>query len=404
MRRCLLILSLLLITAMLSWGQVSEPLVVLQQDSLQQSVDTVQRLNKIQQAKEKFHQRLEDKLNEPYDTTRNKGYWWRALKHGKVNFKDSTMGYPKFVMFCYRTYVWGDRAFNSYDSAYVKATGKNWKLILKSNNWVDSYIGHPVKDVNQIINSNLVTNIGLSLSFMAVSVGYSVGVSNLIHGGKLSNKVDFSFTCARFTADAYYWENNNTINATYTLKNVDNIRHKARQSGISRKAMGLTAYYFFNNRRYAQAAAYCFSKYQRRNAGSWLAGFSLQHYDIKMDVEQMSDEMRAYFPTQADAPRILYNDYCLLFGYGHNWVLGSRWLLNFTITPYIGYRYNHFPNEYDKASNISLNCRARMAAVYNHKKFFMGFQSYADHHRYKSQNSRLISSLLDFSALVGIRF
>ena len=85
-------------------------------------------------------------------------------------------------------------------------------------------------------------------------------------------------------------------------------------------------------------------------------------------------------------------------------MLGSRWLLNFTITPYIGYRYNHFPNEYDKASNISLNCRARLAAVYNHKKFFMGFQSYADHHRYKSQNSRLISSLLDFSALVGIRF
>ena len=137
MRRCILILSLLLTTAMLSWGQVSEPLVVLQQDSLQQSVDTVQQLSKIQKAKERFHQRIEAKLNEPYDTTRNKGYWWRALKHGKVNFKDSTMGYPKFLMFCYRTYVWGDRAFNSYDTAYVKPTGKNWKLFLKSNNWVD---------------------------------------------------------------------------------------------------------------------------------------------------------------------------------------------------------------------------------------------------------------------------
>ncbi|MBR2147407.1 MAG: hypothetical protein IJ925_08340 [Muribaculaceae bacterium] len=96
MRRCILILSLLLTTAMLSWGQVSEPLVVLQQDSLQQPVDTVQQLSKIQKAKERFHQRIEAKLNEPYDTTRNKGYWWRALKHGKVNFKDSTMGYPSF--------------------------------------------------------------------------------------------------------------------------------------------------------------------------------------------------------------------------------------------------------------------------------------------------------------------
>lgn len=404
MRRCILILSLLLTTAMLSWGQVSEPLVVQQQDSLQQSVDTVQQLSKMQRAKERFHQRVEAKLNEPYDTTRNKGYWWRALKHGKVNFKDSTMGYPKFVMFCYRTYVWGDRAFNSYDNSYVTSTGKNWKLILKSNNWVDSYIGHPVKDVNQIINSNLVSNIGLSLSFMAVSVGYSIGVSNLIHGGKVSDKVDFSFTCARFTADAYYWENNNEINAIYRIKDLDNVRHKARQSGVSRKAMGLTAYYFFNNKRYAQAAAYCFSKYQKRNAGSWLAGFSLQHYDVSLDVEKLSDDVRPFFPTQADAPRILYNDYCLLFGYGQNWVLSPKWLLNLTITPYVGYRHNHFIGPDDSASNISLNCRARLGAVYNHKQFFMAFQTYADHHRYASKISRLVNSLLEFSALVGIRF
>lgn len=397
MRRCILILSLLFAATLLSWGQ--EPLTL-----APSTQDTIQETSRLQRAKARIQQRIDDKLNEPYDTTRNSGYWWRALKHGHVDFNDSTMGYPKFVMFCYRTYVWGDRAFNSYDSDYVVGTGKNWKLFLKSNNWVDSYIGHPVKDVNQIIYSNLVSNIGITLSFMAVSVGYSLGVSNLIHGNNVSNKVDFSFTCARFAADAYYWENKNDINATYRIKNADNVRHKLRQSGVSRKAMGLTAYYFFNNKRYAQAAAYCFSKYQKRSAGSWLAGFSLQHYDVKIDVEKLSEDVRPFFPTQADAPRILYNDYCLLFGYGHNWVLSSNWLLNFTITPYIGYRYNHFPNAGDKSSNVSLNCRARLAAVYNHRQFFMGFQSYADHHRYASKNSRLVNSLLDFSVLAGIRF
>ena len=397
MRRCILILSLLFAATLLSWGQ--EPLTL-----APSTQDTIQETSRLQRAKARIQQRIDDKLNEPYDTTRNSGYWWRALKHGHVDFNDSTMGYPKFVMFCYRTYVWGDRAFNSYDSDYVVGTGKNWKLFLKSNNWVDSYIGHPVKEVNQIIYSNLVSNIGITLSFMAVSVGYSLGVSNLIHGDNVSNKVDFSFTCARFAADAYYWENKNDINATYRIKNADNVLHKLRQSGVSRKAMGLTAYYFFNNKRYAQAAAYCFSKYQKRSAGSWLAGFSLQHYDVKIDVEKLSEDVRPFFPTQADAPRILYNDYCLLFGYGHNWVLSSNWLLNFTITPYIGYRYNHFPNAGDKSSNVSLNCRARLAAVYNHRQFFMGFQSYADHHRYASKNSRLVNSLLDFSVLAGIRF
>lgn len=391
--------------SMTSWGQSSDQIVAQHQDIPQlQQVDTTQNPSKLQKIKSRVQQRIDDKINEPYDTTRNKGYWWRALKHGKVNFNDSTMGYPKFVMFCYKTYIWGDRAFNSYDSTYVKATGKNWKFILKSDNWVDSYIGHPVKNVNEVMNSRLVSNIGLSLSFMAVSVGYSIGVSNLIHGGKVSNKVDFSFTCARFAADAYYWENNNDINITYKIKDAGDGLHKLRQSGISRKAMGVTAYYFFNNRRYAQAAAYCFSKYQRRSAGSWLAGFSLQHFDVQFDVEKMSEEVREYFPTQADAPRILYNDYCLLFGYGYNWVLGDKWLINFTGTPYIGYRYNHFHIDGNMPSALSLNMRARIGAVYNHKQYFVGLQSFADHHRYKTQTSSLVNSTLDFMALVGIRF
>ena len=406
MRSCLLVLMLMFCVPMLSWGQSSEQIVIQQQDSvLLQTGDTVQHQSKIQKAKERFHQRIEDKINEPYDTTRNSGYWWRALKHGKVNFKDSTMGYPKFVMFCYRTYVWGDRTFNSYDTSYVQATGKNWKLILKSDNWVDSYFGRPFKDVKMVMNSNLVSNIGLSLSFMAVSLGYSVNVSNLIHGNNISNKVDFSFTCARFTADAYYWENSNETNVIYSDQNHE--RYKFNQKGMSRKAMGVTGYYFFNNRRYAQAAAYCFSKYQKRSAGSWLAGVSLQHFDVKFDEEQLPDESREALEqhgAEGYFTRVLYNDYCVLFGYGHNWVLGRKWLLNTTVTPYLGYRYNHFHTDDHMVSAVSLNLRVRTAAVYNHKNFFMGIQGYADHHRYKAKNSRLVNSTIDFTALAGIRF
>lgn len=397
MRRCIVILSMVLTAAMLSWGQVSEP-------STRSAQDTLQSPSRLQQFKERIIERAQEKLNEPYDTTRNSGYWWRAMKHAKVNFNDSTMGYPRFVKFCYKTYVWGDRTFNSYDSAYVKGTGKNWKLILKSDNWMDSYIGKPFQEVNMVMNSRLVSNIGVSLSFMAVSVGYSVAVSNLIHGSKVSNKVDFSFTCARFAADAYYWENSNEVNVTYTHKGVDEGRHHFRMSGITRKAMGATAYYFFNNRRYAQAAAYCYSKYQRRSAGSWLAGASVQHFDVKFDVEQLPEASRVYIPTQEAAPRILYNDYCVLVGYGHNWVLSDKWLFNLTLTPYIGYRYNINPYPGIKQSDISINMRGLIGAVYNHKQFFLGLQGYADHHRYHASNSRMINSIIDFTVLTGIRF
>lgn len=403
MRRFYLIIILALCVSALSWGQAQDlPIVIEQQDSVQQ--DSVKQMSKIEQLKYNIKQRIQEKINEPYDTTRDKRYWWRAMKHGKINFNDSTMGYPKFLMFCYKTYVWGDKAFNSYDSTYVKGTGKNWKLILKSDNWMDSYIGKSFNDVRSIVNSNIVSNIGVSLSFMAVSVGYTVSISNLVHGGKLSNKVDFSFTCARFTADAYYWENQNDVYVTYTDKKIDDDRHKFRTSGVSRKAMGLTAYYFFNNRRYAQAAAYCFSKYQKRSAGSFLAGISMQHFDVKFDAERLDEELHDFIPTQEAAPRVLYNDYCVLLGYGYNWVLGRKWLLNVTLTPYLGYRCNILPQPGEKKHDFSLNLRGRLGVVYNHKRFFMGLQGYADHHRYKSQDSHLVNSMLEFTALAGIRF
>ena len=71
----------------LSWGQtVEQPVVPEQQDTVQQ--DTVPKLSKFQQLKQNITQRINDKLNEPYDTTRDKRYWWRAMKHGKINFKD----------------------------------------------------------------------------------------------------------------------------------------------------------------------------------------------------------------------------------------------------------------------------------------------------------------------------
>ena len=415
MKHCILILIAACCTTMMSWGQsivhdsvqVSLPVGqdVPQQAITHQQPDTVKNTNMWQRFTSGVMQRIDAKLNEPYDTTRDNRYWWRAMKHGKINFKDSTMGYPKFVKFCYNTYKWGDRVFNSYDTAYVKSTGKNWKLILKSDNWMDSYIGHSSDGAHYVMNSNLVSNIGLSLSFMAVSVGYSIGVSNLIHGGKVSDKFEFSFTCARFAADAYYWENKNDMNITVNAKiDGEKIRTSIRQPGMIRKAMGLTAYYFFNNRRYSQSAAYCFSKYQKRSAGSWLAGFSLQHYDVKLDEEHFPNEVTFEDgETVKVNTRILYNDYCLLFGYGYNWVLGRKWLLNFTLTPYLGYRYHHFKSE-DSPSSFSLNIRARVGAVYNHKQFFVGLQAFGDHHRYKSDSDRLVNSLLDFTALAGIRF
>ena|GEM_PF-291726 len=375
------------------------------------AVDSTAQMNRFQRIKEHVKElvkdRIEEKMNEPYDTVRDGTYWWRAMKHGKVDLTGKTIHYPKFLRFAWRVYKWGDKTFNSYDTSYVVSTGKNWKLIYKSNIWSDNYRGEPsVENMHVDMRSKLAANMGLQLSFMAVSVGYTLGITNLINGEKVSNKVDFSFTCARFAAEAYYMENRGTVTVRVRGR-TDGEKWNATLrefGGFHRKAYGMRAYYFFNNRRYAQAAAYCFSKYQKRSAGSFIAGICLQHRDMGINMEEFPPLVMDQIPPGQEMPHFLYNDYCLMAGYGYNWVLGTKWLLNLTVAPYVGYRHLLATQNVDRASAWSVNMRVRMGAIYNHKKYFVGLQNYGDFHRYKSEKNYFIGSLLDFTALVGIRF
>ena len=375
------------------------------------AVDSIAQMNRFQRIKERVKElvkdRIEEKMNEPYDTVRDGTYWWRAMKHGKVDLTGKTIHYPKFLRFAWRVYKWGDKTFNSYDTSYVVSTGKNWKLIYKSNIWSDNYRGEPsVENMHVDMRSKLAANMGLQLSFMAVSVGYTLGITNLINGEKVSNKVDFSFTCARFAAEAYYMENRGTVTVRVRGR-TDGEKWNATLrefGGFHRKSYGMRAYYFFNNRRYAQAAAYCFSKYQKRSAGSFIAGICLQHRDMGINMEEFPPFVLDQIPPGQEMPHFLYNDYCLMAGYGYNWVLGTKWLLNLTVAPYMGYRHLLATQNVDRASAWSVNMRVRMGAIYNHKKYFVGLQNYGDFHRYKSEKNYFIGSLLDFTALVGIRF
>ena len=116
MRRMLLILSIALLSLVAVPQEVPADTVV--------PVDTVVKQNKVQQFKQRIHQRIEEKMNEPYDTVRDGTYWWRAMKHGKVDVTGKTIHYPKFLRFAWLAYKWGDKAFNSYDSAYVWALAR----------------------------------------------------------------------------------------------------------------------------------------------------------------------------------------------------------------------------------------------------------------------------------------
>jgi hypothetical protein len=193
----------------------------------------------------------------------------------------------------------------------------------------------------------------------------------------VSNKFDYSFTCARFTTEAFYYE--------YRGKTVITLLPESGPKEtitdftvLHRTTYGLHAYYFFNNRRYTQAAAYCYSKYQRRSAGSLIAGIRLLHRDMSLNVQELPDFAREQFAEDDELPRFLYNDYCVMVGYGYNWVIGRRWLLHFSMLPtYVVYNRNSLTvrGERKRAQRMRLNMifNERAAVVYNFSpRYFAG--------------------------------
>ncbi len=350
---------------------------------------------------------LKAKLAEPFDTTRDDGYWKRALAHGKLDVNDSSVTYPKVLGFAVKLYRWGDRTFNSYDTAYVVGSGKRWKLMLKNNNWMDSYRGElSAQDFDVMLTSNVSSNFGVQISYMALSLGYALNVNNLISGKRVEHKKwDFSFTCSRIFMEAYYYQDRNEANLRHFGDyDGDLLSRSLKFSGLHRKIYGLYAYYIFNNKRYAQAAAYCFSKYQKRSAGSFLAGINVSHQNIDMDFSTMPPELQATLPDERRDYRFRYRDYNFLVGYGYSWVFHRNWLYNISIAPGIGYRHS-FHNSIDGNRNmLAVNYRCKMALVYNHNRFFYGAHLISDGHLYHSSAHRFFNANHNFNLTAGIRF
>jgi len=353
---------------------------------------------------EKIKQRVRDHFDAPFDTVRDDNYWQRAALHGKLDLKDESVKYPGFLDFVVDAYRWGDHAFNYYDSAYVVGTGTKWKFMLKNNNWLDTYNGKiDGRNTRLQMNSRLTSNFGAQISFMALSLSYMFNLQNLISGERMKNtQWDFSFTSSRVALELYY---NKKDESTVLMHELGDFNGRYEFDGLLRESWGLYAYYFFNHLHYGHAAAYCFSKYQLRSAGSFIAGIHSHRQELIIDFTKLDDDMRQYLSDPSlEEYRIRYHDYCVALGYGYNWVPRRDWLINITVLPSIGYRQS-FDNSTDgKRGLLSTNMHGKMAIVRNKGRWFYGLHFLTDVHWYHSPQTSFFSSNHDFNVTAGIRF
>lgn len=315
---------------------------------------------------------------------------------------DSIAQWGKFPRFCVGVYRWGDKFFNSYDSTYVIGTGYKFNGKVTVDSWLDVY-NFRLPDNTQIrMNSDPSTSLGLYLTYLAVSVGYDVNMSKIFGGVDRSRqRLRFGFNCALFATEAYYSKND--VGAT--IKRFGAYRPDIPFNSINNERWGLDIYYFFNNKKYSEAAAFNFSKVQLRSQGSFHAGISIYSQKLNFDFSTLPAYLRVMLP--ADWPNYTYTidtyNYALRLGYGFNWVFHRGWLLGVSESPIIGFRHGTIMGV-DNQNSFSLFNRFKLSMVWNHGRWFAGAVGRFEAALISNKETVYAGGVLSGELVVGCRF
>lgn len=338
--------------------------------------------------------------------------WVRQVINSGFNINNPSIQYPKFPRFCLKVYNWGDKTFNTYNTDYVTGTGCNWKVSTEASSWMQNY-GYLFDMANGqgwkervTMRSHLNYDLGVHLSFMAVTVGYTWNVNKLAHVNHAPRSAfDFNFSCALFTAELHLQHTEGNVSITH-FGDYNGGRHVSIPlNDVTNDLFYIRGYYFFNHSKFSEAAVYKFSKYQKRSAGSWLLGVSYTRQKLGIDFGELPTEVLEYRPAVLPVlSKFNFHDFDVLGGYSYNVVMPHNWVANFTFYPAVGYKRSLLSGEKSTEEMISLNLNGRMGITYNHRSIFASLQARARGGFIFNSGYSFLNVNSTAAMIVGVRF
>lgn len=320
---------------------------------------------------------------------------------------DSVAEWGAFPRFCVDVYRWGDKFFNSYDSAYVVGTGYKFNVKAKGETWLDAYNFNLPNEIDMFMASDASTTVGAYVTYLAVSAGYDINTNQLFGGSaeQSRSRINLGFNCSLFAVEWNYVKNDVGTTIRRIGDHKDYMKFDIPFDGINMSQWSLETYYFFNHKRYSQAAAFNYSKVQTRSQGSFYGGISISTQKYNFDFTQLPDNIRVLLPEQwQNSPyKVSTNNYAFRFGYGYNWVFARHWLLGVTESPIIGLRRGEINSNFDRNS-FALSNRMGLSVVWNNRHWFAGVAGKFDSDILYDKDHTFITGLFTVEASIGYRF
>ncbi len=326
---------------------------------------------------------------------------------GAVSFAlDSIAEWGRFPRFCVNVYRWGDKFFNSYDSTHVLGTGYKFNVKVKTDSWTDFYDFRLPDEMSIIMTSRPSTSAGIYLTYLAVSAGYDVNVSNLLTGNDHKReRFNFGFNCSLFSADFYYIHNDGGTTIRHLGKRGLRFNENVSFDGINTEEWVVQLCYFFNHKRYSQAAAFNFSKIQTKSQGSFYAGLSISDQKYDFNFNCLPQEWLKILPDTWPGRHYKVDtyQYVLKFGYGYIWVFARNWVLGVSESPLVGMRHGRITGG-EISNSFALANRFNLSLVWNNRHWFAGAVGTFDANIFPDKTNTFVAAILTFEASIGYRF
>lgn len=322
---------------------------------------------------------------------------------------DSIAAWGKFPKFCIDVYRWGDRFFNTYDTAYVQGTGYKFNIKNRTETWSDRYLFNLPDDYEMQMASDLNTSTGFHLTYLAVSFGYDLNVSKLFGSHEPArNRFNFQFNCALFSADLTWTSNNVSTRIKRFGNDRDMAHYDYRFEGINTDMFSVSAVYYLNNKKYSQAATFNYSKIQRKSQGSFYFGFNYWTQNLNFDFNLLPPSILHKLPQEWADFNYKYKannkNYALTCGYGYNWAFAPHWALGVSEAPSIGLKQGYINYSSKRTNSFSLFNRVRGAIVWNNRHWFAGGIIKVDNTLVYDKDHSLLNTVINGEVSVGYRF
>ena len=305
--------------------------------------------------------------------------------------------------------------FSDFDTLYISPNRYNYALMVThfSNFEYYSVTSELPQPQKLSFSPNPHNKIGLYFGWRWIFLGWSVDVDDIYRKTNRKNRgteFDLSLYSSKLGVDIFYRRTGNNYKIHKIRGFYDEIpsNYSENFNGLKVDIKGLNLYYIFNNRKFSYPAAFSQSTNQRRNAGTFIAGFSISKHNLDFDYLQLPEYIQERMNPGMKVNKIKYTNANISFGYAYNWVFARNCLACISLTPAIAYKASDVNAETHEGkqwySKFNLDFLLRAGVVYNNGKYFVGSSFVGKNYNYHRNNFSLDNGFGTLQIYAGFNF